>query len=34
MYWIRPEVAMWRTLDVIKMKDVVFKKTNFGLGLW
>ena len=28
IHWIRPEVAMWRTLDSIQLKKIQFKKTN------
>jgi len=26
LYWIRPETAIWRTLDVLQMRNLNFKK--------
>ena len=31
-YWIRPEAAIHRTLDILQMKNVVFKKPILDLG--
>ena len=32
IHWIRPEVAMWRTLDSIQLKKIQFKKPMIDLG--
>lgn len=32
LYWIRPETAFWRTLDVIQMRSINFKKPIIDLG--
>ena len=31
-YWIRPETAIWRTLDVLQMKPIKFKKPIIDIG--
>ena len=31
LYWARPEVAIWRSLDALQMKDVSFKKPFLDL---
>jgi SAM-dependent methyltransferase len=32
LYWIRPEVAIWRTLDVLLLKSINFQKPIIDLG--
>lgn len=32
LYWIRPETALWRTLDVLQMKSIKFKKPILDIG--
>jgi hypothetical protein len=32
LYWIRPETAFWRTLDVLQMKSIKFKKPILDIG--
>ncbi len=32
VYWIRPETAIWRTLDVIQMKKVKFNEPILDMG--
>ena len=32
MYWVRPETALWRTLDVLQMKAIKFKKPILDIG--
>ena len=32
LYWARPEVVAWRTLDVIKMQGINLKKPTLDLG--
>lgn len=32
LYWLRPETAIWRVLDVIQMKNIQFKKPFLDLG--
>jgi SAM-dependent methyltransferase len=32
IYWIRPETAFWRTLDVLQMKSIKFKKPIIDIG--
>ena len=32
MYWVRPETAFWRTLDVLQMKSIKFKKPIIDIG--
>lgn len=32
LYWIRPETAFWRTLDVMQMRTINFKKPMIDLG--
>ena len=32
LYWVRPETAFWRTLDVLQMKSVEFKKPILDIG--
>lgn len=32
LHWIRPEVALWRTLDSIQLKKILFKKPMIDLG--
>jgi len=32
LHWIRPEVAVWRTLDTIQLKKIQFKKPMIDLG--
>ena len=32
IHWIRPEVAIWRTLDVLHMKKIQFKRPMIDLG--
>lgn len=32
LYWIRPEVAIWRTLDSLQMKNVRFTKPLLDIG--
>lgn len=31
-YWLRPETAMWRTLDVVSMQEFEFKSPSLDLG--
>ena len=32
LYWVRPETAFWRTLDVLQMKSIKFKKPIIDIG--
>jgi len=32
LYWIRPETALWRTLDVIQLRNIKFDKPIIDLG--
>lgn len=32
LYWVRPETAIWRTLDVLQMKSIKFKKPILDIG--
>lgn len=32
IYWIRPEIAIWRTLDVVQLSSVKFRKPVIDLG--
>ena len=32
LYWVRPETAFWRTLDVLQMKGIKFKKPIIDIG--
>jgi SAM-dependent methyltransferase len=32
LYWVRPETAFWRTLDVLQMKSIKFKKPILDIG--
>lgn len=31
-YWLRPETALWRTLDVKSMRDFRFESPSLDLG--
>ncbi|WP_299290871.1 methyltransferase domain-containing protein [Nitrosopumilus sp.] len=32
LYWLRPETAIWRTLDAIQMKNIAFQKPLLDAG--
>jgi len=32
LYWLRPENAIWRTLDVLQMRDLEFRKPVIDIG--
>ena len=32
LYWLRPETAVWRTLDVLQIKNIKFKKPIIDIG--
>jgi len=32
LYWVRPETALWKTLDVLQMKSIKFKKPIIDIG--
>ena len=32
IYWIRPETAFWRSLDVLQMKSIDFKRPIIDIG--
>jgi SAM-dependent methyltransferase len=32
LYWVRPETAFWRTLDVLQMQSIKFKKPIIDIG--
>lgn len=31
-YWLRPETALWRTLDVVAMRDFKFASPSLDMG--
>ena len=32
VYWLRPETALWRTIDVLAMDSLIFKSPSLDLG--
>jgi len=32
IYWLRPETAIWRTLDAIQLSKITFEKPIIDIG--